>query len=278
MVTSDAAPSADYVVCPYLGLADDPATHYAFPSSAQRCHSERRPIAIDAAKQTRDCLTAAHVTCPRYRPVTGRDHPRVLREAVAANAATAANAANADQAANAAVLTLERADPSATAFAAAPAAVGGAQRRRNSRRRRLAKILVVAVLAVVAGFGGFQIGSWVAAQTGGAKAQPSPSGLSQSSIAVAPASSAAATTAASPSVASAPSVSASASPAASGAVQGVTQPAPTPRPRVYVVKRGDSLIAIAGRFGVPVAALRKLNNIKDPNLIFVGQRIEIPAR
>jgi LysM repeat protein len=260
------------VVCPYLGLADDPATHYAFPSSAQRCHSERRPITIDAAKQTRDCLTAAHVTCPRYRPVTGRDHPGVLREAVAANAATAADAANA------AVLTLERADPSATAFAAAPAAVGGAQRRRNSRRRRLAKILVVAVLAVVAGFGGFQIGSWVAAQTGGAKAQPSPSGLSQSSIAVAPASSAAATTPTSPSAAPTPSVSASASPAASGAVEGVTQPAPTPRSRIYVVKRGDSLIAIAGRFGLPVAALRKLNNIKDPNLIFVGQRIAIPAR
>lgn len=55
-------------VCPYLGLLDDPATHYAFPSSAQRCHAGRRPAEMDQAKQARDCLTARHIACPRYHP------------------------------------------------------------------------------------------------------------------------------------------------------------------------------------------------------------------
>ncbi len=58
------------VHCPYLGLADDPDTHFAFPSGAQRCHATSRPFTIDASKQARDCLTAQHVDCPRYHPPT----------------------------------------------------------------------------------------------------------------------------------------------------------------------------------------------------------------
>lgn len=54
--------------CPYLGLGDDPATHFAYPSSAQRCHARGRPDAIEPVKQAQDCLTARHVTCSRYRP------------------------------------------------------------------------------------------------------------------------------------------------------------------------------------------------------------------
>lgn len=57
-------------VCPWLGLIGDPATRYDFPSSAQVCHATRRPSDIAAAKQARDCLTARHPACSRYRPVT----------------------------------------------------------------------------------------------------------------------------------------------------------------------------------------------------------------
>lgn len=62
------APAVPGPVCPHLGLEDDPASHFAFPSSAQRCHASGRPFSVESAKQARDCLTAAHVTCPRYRP------------------------------------------------------------------------------------------------------------------------------------------------------------------------------------------------------------------
>lgn len=54
-----------------------------------------------------------------------------------------------------------------------------------------------------------------------------------------------------------------------------------PRPRVirYVVRPGDTLFIIAARFNVTVASILRLNpEITDPNLIFPGQIINIPAR
>lgn len=47
---------------------------------------------------------------------------------------------------------------------------------------------------------------------------------------------------------------------------------------VYVVRRGDSLGAIAARFGVSVSALARANSIRNPNLIYAGQRLVIPGR
>ncbi len=41
----------------------------------------------------------------------------------------------------------------------------------------------------------------------------------------------------------------------------------------YTVKRGDNLYRIARRFGTTVNSIVKLNNIKNPNLIFPGQRL-----
>ena len=45
----------------------------------------------------------------------------------------------------------------------------------------------------------------------------------------------------------------------------------------YTVQAGDSLSAIAARFGTTVAELVSLNNISDPNLIYVGQVLKIPS-
>ncbi|MCL4859542.1 MAG: LysM peptidoglycan-binding domain-containing protein [Caldilineaceae bacterium] len=47
---------------------------------------------------------------------------------------------------------------------------------------------------------------------------------------------------------------------------------------VYVVQAGDSLGAIAGRFGVTVAAIVEANNLANPDFVFSGQRLIIPAR
>lgn len=44
---------------------------------------------------------------------------------------------------------------------------------------------------------------------------------------------------------------------------------------IYRVKWGDTLSGIARRFGTTVNYLAKLNNIQNPNLIYVGQRILI---
>lgn len=47
--------------------------------------------------------------------------------------------------------------------------------------------------------------------------------------------------------------------------------------QVYIVKSGDTLIGIAGRFGVSVKALRSANNLTTDR-IKVGQKLTIPAK
>lgn len=46
---------------------------------------------------------------------------------------------------------------------------------------------------------------------------------------------------------------------------------------VYVVKPGDTLTSIAGRFGTDVAAILGDNHIPNPDLIYPGQRLSIPS-
>lgn len=46
--------------------------------------------------------------------------------------------------------------------------------------------------------------------------------------------------------------------------------------QLYTVKSGDTLGAIASRFGVSVEMLADINQLSNPNMIQVGQTIEIP--
>ena len=52
------------------------------------------------------------------------------------------------------------------------------------------------------------------------------------------------------------------------------EPEPVPF-QIYTVKRGDNLTKIANMYGVTVSDLVKWNNIKNPNLIYPGQKIII---
>ncbi len=52
---------------------------------------------------------------------------------------------------------------------------------------------------------------------------------------------------------------------------------PTPEGPVYVVQPGDTLYNIARRFETTVEAIVAANNISDPSLIRVGQRLIIPT-
>jgi LysM repeat protein len=74
------------------------------------------------------------------------------------------------------------------------------------------------------------------------------------------------------------SPSAPATPTAEPTVAPTQSPADTPASTqvVYIVKAGDQLARIAARYGVTVAAIQAANNIKDPNLIKVGQKLKIP--
>ena len=59
-------------------------------------------------------------------------------------------------------------------------------------------------------------------------------------------------------------------------------PAASPQPQVtrpvtYIVKEGDTLSAIAERFGVSLEDLMRINAISNPDLIYPGQEIIIPG-
>jgi LysM repeat protein len=61
--------------------------------------------------------------------------------------------------------------------------------------------------------------------------------------------------------------------------------APTPVPiattgeeEIYIVQAGDSLLAIAGRFGVSMADLVAANDLDNQDFIFSGQRLIIPVK
>ena len=45
----------------------------------------------------------------------------------------------------------------------------------------------------------------------------------------------------------------------------------------HVVKRGENLSSIARMYGVTADAIAQANNITNPNLIYVGQRLRIPT-
>ncbi|WP_084177458.1 LysM peptidoglycan-binding domain-containing protein [Geobacillus vulcani] len=48
-----------------------------------------------------------------------------------------------------------------------------------------------------------------------------------------------------------------------------------PAPQTYTVQKGDTLSEIAKKFNTTVAALQKLNGLKNPNLIRVGQKLRV---
>lgn len=54
-------------------------------------------------------------------------------------------------------------------------------------------------------------------------------------------------------------------------------PLPSPEPKTYVVKKGDSVYKIAQRFGTTMQAIILGNNLRNPDLIFPGQVLYIPG-
>ncbi|HEY5476404.1 MAG TPA: hypothetical protein VIK11_06770 [Tepidiformaceae bacterium] len=74
--------------CPWLGLADDPATRAQIPTQAHACCREDQNLfAIPEQHQVRYCLSAEHEGCAAYRSgwssVRARDEHRRLPHGVA---------------------------------------------------------------------------------------------------------------------------------------------------------------------------------------------------
>ena len=46
---------------------------------------------------------------------------------------------------------------------------------------------------------------------------------------------------------------------------------------VYIVRKGDCLSVLAQRYGTTVSILCQINNISNPDRIYVGQKLLIPC-
>lgn len=237
-MTAGAAIDGVNVACPFLGLMDDSATRFSFPSTVHRCHATRRPSTIDLPKQGRDCLTAEHVTCPRY-------HPPALRT-------TAMEAVRVQAVPH--VLPAGRTGPRS--------------------RRRLTRLVIIVLALVVTVLLGLLLGVGLARLSSSASVTQAVGGGASESPTATVVSTAAPTLDATTSPSRAPRPTPSPpipSPSRAG------QPSPS-GPVVHVVQSGENLTLIAEQYGVTVAALKASNDLADPNLIFVGQRLVIPAR
>ncbi|MMZ65219.1 putative cell wall hydrolase LytN precursor [compost metagenome] len=79
-------------------------------------------------------------------------------------------------------------------------------------------------------------------------------------------------------------------PAPAPAPQPTPEPVTTPKPQpakpsapqttdkeIYIVKFGDTLTSISKKYGTTWRNLQKLNKLSNPNLIYPGQKIILPA-
>ena len=145
----------------------------------------------------------------------------------------------------------------------------------RARRAPRGPLVAVGAVALGVGLGGVALASAVIdgrIQLADGTATPSPSPS--------------ATTAPSPTPTSRPSPSPTLIPASSPTAVPTPTPtsvataAPTPVPpppaQTYTVVEGDTLAAIAQRFGTSVDALQQANGIEDPDEIVIGQVLVIP--
>jgi hypothetical protein len=234
-------------VCPLLGLAGERGVTIDGVDAGHRCFAEDPPAQLDRGMQARLCLTDGHARCERYLAFASRT-----------GAATPGEARIGDGFVTTRLL-----------LAPEPAWRGMAGRARTAR----ATPWVAVGLAVgTLGIAGVAIAgpllerpegdAAVGAQTPSPSITPSPS----------------ATPTPMPTAPDSPTPSPRPTPTAAPPTAAPT-PEPTPAvtpQQTYTVARGDTLAAIAQRFGTSVAALEAANGIEDPDEIFVGQVLVIP--
>jgi LysM repeat protein len=229
-------------ICPYLALADDGRTVADGFDPEHRCHALTPPAPLERARQVQLCLTEAHARCERFA---------AARTAWLAASSGLPRVAP-DVAFGRTRLILEP-EPAWRNLASPPAT-------RLSRRVLLigAAGAAVVLLLLLGNALGILGGS-------AASASPTPS---PSPTATATATPVPSQTAPQPS----PSVVATASPTAVP----TASPTPAPTPHTYIVQQGDTLNAIAVRFGTTAQAIADANGISVSDTLDVGQVLVIP--
>lgn len=224
-------------ICPLLTLAGDPRAVSAVADPAHRCAASGSLSTIDREHQVRFCLGGGYEGCTRYQTHVEEVGPVGPTWGPAAPDATYGSTR----------VVLE----------AAPRAIIPA-RTRGLGTAALVVILLIGLGAAVAWFGlrGLQ------ALVSQPDTSPSPS----------------VTVSASPSPEPSETGSPLASPTATPEPTPPPAPTPTPAPTpvTYIVQQGDTLNAIATRFGTTAQAIRDANGITG-DIIHPGQVLIIPV-
>ena len=242
-------------ICPLLALGADRRTVIDGVDGSHRCHAVEPALPIDRQMQAQLCLGAAHERCERYRAYVARTGVTRPGRADVADGLVGTR----------------------LVLAPEPPWRGIAGR---ARRARSGTLLAVGAGAVAIGLAGVAAASVI--DDGGIDfaALLGPTATPRPTVAPTPSPEPAVT----PPPTSTPIPSASPAPTAAPTAEttpvptaNVTPaPTPPPPPQTYTVVEGDTLAAIAERFGTSVSALQAANDIGDPNEIVIGQVLVIP--
>lgn len=227
-------------LCPYL-VAGGGRWRALEPSRDHRCTAVAGADPVPVEIQRRRCLRPEHATCSAYLAARSKD-------------AAAPSPAGRRHFLASTPVVVER----------ARRGLGTAPGLRSNRMLQGVGVAVV-IVAVVA----FAVARWPFGSTGSTSVLPT--------LSPTPAATPAVTPLPTPLLTPSPSPTAAPTPVATR----TPRPSRSPRPtavasRTYTVKPGDTLSGIAARFGTTVAAIVKLNGIKDPRLIRSGQVLKIP--
>jgi LysM repeat protein len=232
--------------CPFL-VAEAGGWRLDMPSRDHRCGAFTPPAPLAPEKQARLCLTPSHTGCATYLASLSARTERVGAAPVRRSTRWG----------------LSRTTSVIEDTGGLRARVLGAVLDRR-RWPAIPAVILVTTLFVLA-LSGFR------------------AGLPASPVATAsplPAAPATATAQATTPPTTAPALEGTAMPSTAPATATPTKVPATPGPstahRTYRVKSGDTLSAIASRFGVTVSSIVDLNNLSNPGALSVGQLLLIP--
>lgn len=234
-------------LCPYLATTDG-NWRSSSPAREHRCVAVTPPVPLAVDKQRRLCLVADHQDCSTYGAAVAARPPFALATTPRGR-------------------TIARTTPVVLDHTRFDLRLPALRSDRVSGQGLLVGLLALAFVAILVARPGGDAGT----TSGDGNRTPAP------------------TTAAAATATTRPSEVAPSVPVVTARPVGSTQPATASEPPspvtssqpassggTYKIKSGDTLSAIAARFGTTVKVLVSLNHISDPSKIHVGQVLKLP--